>query len=313
GLNDNDEVLVNVQERNVEDYSLMAPYYWSKEEGLVRLDHEMWSSGLKDNEMMIPGFINNQKEIVVHKCKVKSWRQKVSYQFVAGFEGAPGLRMLANDIVVSECSPIQSLNNVSSTLTASEGRAIVVRIGSKEHLVDQPLLGGWLREDTFLTDDDKVIGFCSKRDTPIENPARRHGFFIWSASDGLSIHEVEDSRLAWHIHAKAANNKGLFILQDTSARPKPAWKNWFDRQIKRLPPTRFLDSVSKIVQSPTEIEAFLWNGEKLVDLKALFRESGWSFPIRLSHFSDINDKGQIVGSALYNGKPCMFLLTPKER
>lgn len=54
--------------------------------------------------------------------------------------------------------------------------------------------------------------------------------------------------------------------------------------------------------------AFLWQNGKISDLnRFLTPRSGW----RLERAQGINDRGQIIGDATYNGKPHGFLLTPK--
>ena len=51
---------------------------------------------------------------------------------------------------------------------------------------------------------------------------------------------------------------------------------------------------------------FLWQSGLLYDLNSLTRHPGWT----LNHVSGLNNKGQIVGTGIFNGHLRVFLLTP---
>lgn len=58
---------------------------------------------------------------------------------------------------------------------------------------------------------------------------------------------------------------------------------------------------------PDVLHAFLWSNHTLYDLNRVApNKSGWVFQEAVS----INDRGQIVGTGTYRGKPSGFLLTP---
>ena len=320
-LNDNDEALVTIQEKPESfqngNYSpaVAVPCYWSREFGLIVLEREEWRSGPTEVASIYPLFINNRREVIV--CK-QVWvngsihsGSDESFLFRAMFKGDSDSSKLANEVELERLEErINALNESGSILISAKGRKLDVRL-DRNYSLDPMMEDNWLREDTFLTDRDEVIGFCSKRDDPSENPAKRHGFYIWSVTDGLKIKEFSDPRLIWHIHAKAANNHGWMILQDTSGRPLPQWKRWLRRQIrsqKWVP-----DLMRSAVSFESERELFLWNGAELIDLKQFFSEdTGWNLSRIGTFVREINNKGQIAGTAEYNGTKCAFLLTPVD-
>ena len=59
---------------------------------------------------------------------------------------------------------------------------------------------------------------------------------------------------------------------------------------------------------PGRTAAFLHNGTQMIDLNTrLVNPAGW----RLEEATGINNKGEIVGSGIYNGEKRAFVLVPK--
>lgn len=319
-LNDNDEVLVGIRERpsgtkrKWNQGDVHRPYFWSKEIGMVPLVSDEWVSGLLEQEIVHPRFINNRREVVVWK---QAWANGSVYSgsdesllFRAEFEGGPSSYELSKKVKVKKFGKlITALNENGSVLMQVEFNQVLSMQG-QDYPLDGIMKGNWLPEDTFLNDQDEFIGFCSKRDIPNENPAKRHGFYVWSTTEGLRIKEVTDPRLAWHIHARAANNKGEFLLVDSKTRPEMPWKTWSRQKISQI---NWIPHFVRngILRSP-EPEIFLWNGKEVIDLKQFFNhDPGWSFD-NIYYPREINDKGQILGKAKYKGTECAYLLTPVE-
>lgn len=76
---------------------------------------------------------------------------------------------------------------------------------------------------------------------------------------------------------------------------------------------QIIGSSEKIIYIPSlrgyPSRAFLWQNGKISDLNAFLpSRSGW----HLERAQGINDRGQIVGSGTYKGKPHGFLLTPQS-
>lgn len=293
-LNDYGEALVSElvkpgESRDKKYYpTVQTPYFWSEDFGLVLLERNDWMADLTDEGRLTPGFINNQRQIVIRRSNGRAVGFGDSFLFRADFDRSPDSTKLGEDLRVEKfAGRIIDLNENGSVLINISGMKHIVQL-KRDYPLQAKIEGDWLREDTFLNDRDEVIGFCSKRDPPTKNPANRHGFYSWSAARGFRMIESLDHRLAWHIHASGANNNGCLLLVDSSGRPKT----------DPLGPGR---------------QVYLWNGKEVIDLKQFFdHDPGWSFDGFMYSPKEINDKGQIAGTADYNGESCAFLLTPIE-
>lgn len=67
-----------------------------------------------------------------------------------------------------------------------------------------------------------------------------------------------------------------------------------------------INSAGQVVGT-SDGRAFLWQNGTMIDLNRALAAAGWT----LLSASDINDRGQIVGSGLHNGAQRAFVLTPR--
>lgn len=168
-----------------------------------------------------------------------------------------------------------------------------------------------------MNDHAQLVGFCTINDS---SPIGEHlHAFLWDAH-GLK-RDLGTLGLETSI-ADDINNRGQIVgsVSDPHA-PEHAflWEKGHMRDLGALPGfhTSYAVAINdsgEVVGNvstgdPNKDHAFLWRDGKMVDLNTLIpSNSGWV----LERAIGINNRGQIIGGGLHNGKRTACLLTPHQ-
>ncbi len=178
-------------------------------------------------------------------------------------------------------------------------------------LSDQPDAGGIA---TSINDVGQIVGAASA--------ATNTHAFIWSNGTLIDLHDLAGlpgDALSWANSNNDAGNVVGYFSQDGLTRAF----HWDGSAVHVLPslaeearnPVTYASDINAgglIVGHAVidqENHAVLWDGSRVVNLSNLpeVRRAGWEW---LSSASALNDRGQIVGTGLYDGQTRGFLLTP---
>lgn len=178
-------------------------------------------------------------------------------------------------------------------------------------LSDQPGAGGIA---TSINDAGQIVGAASA--------ATSTHAFIWSSGALVDLHDLAGlpgDALSWATSINETGNVvGYFSLGDLTRA-----FHWDGSAVHVLPdlaeetrnPATYASDInaSGLIVGHAVIDqenhAVLWDGRRVVNLSNLpeVRRAGWEW---LGSASALNDRGQIVGSGLYDGQMRGFLLTP---
>lgn len=115
-----------------------------------------------------------------------------------------------------------------------------------------------------------------------------------------------------------AHITGSFVPDDQVGQKKPnrhafIWQDGIFTDLGKNSSASGINDISQVVgrvQTEALSYAAIWENGKVTDLNKLIpKDSGWV----LRGAVDINNKGQIIGAGIFNGKNQTFLLTPVKR
>jgi len=247
---------------------------WIDHNGKREFHALLWDSDLGITDLGAGGRLSRAHSLNDHGQVVGS-AETANGQFHASFWDA-GL-MIDLGALGGDSSSARAINNTGQVVGLISSKVEVGEWLDKAFLwtrgggmVELGSLGGNESRAGAINDKNDVVG--TSKTVQGHNRA-----FIWRHDSGMVDLGTLGGRDS---SANAINNVGQVV----------GWSDitWSDTQQRR---------------------AFLWDHGKMIDLSALpeVREAGWS---ELTEAMDINDKGQIVGFGLREGKVHVFLLTP---